>query len=156
VDNNADFSSPVLNKSGITASSRTLGTLADGTYYWRVRVVDGAGNTSAWTAAWSFTVDIVTPSVPALLYPANGTVTSDTTPWLDWSDVTDATGVQYRLQVDNNADFSSPVVNKSGLTLSSRTLSTLASGTYYWRVMVVDGAGNASVWTSGWSFTVVM
>ena len=64
----------------------------------------------------SFTVDTIAPSVPTLVYPANGTVTTDTTPWLDWSDVTDATGVNYQLQVDNNADFSSPVVNKSGLT----------------------------------------
>ena len=84
-----------------------------------------------------------------------GRVTADNTPWLDWTDVTDATAVYYQLQVDDNADFSSPVVNKTKVTLSSTTLPVLADGVYYWRVRAVDAAGNASAWTSGWSFIVL-
>ena len=33
---------------------------ADGTYYWRVRAIDGAGNTSSWSAVNEFTVNTAT------------------------------------------------------------------------------------------------
>jgi hypothetical protein len=95
------------------------------------------------------------PPVPTLVYPVNGRVTNDDTPWLDWTDVTDDTQVHYQLQVDNDADFSSPAVNKTWVNLSSNTQSTLPDGVYYWRVRAVDAGGNPSAWTSGWSFTVV-
>jgi len=108
----------------------------------------------ATTADW--TVDTAVPPAPNLLSPANEASTSDTTPTFDWSDVTDASGVSYSLQVDDNADFSSPIISKEGLTESTYTLTkdeALSKGTYYWRVKAVDGAGNASGWTAPFSFT---
>jgi hypothetical protein len=90
-----------------------------------------------------------------LLSPANEVKTSDTTPIFDWSDVTDPSGVTYSLQVDDNADFSSPIVSKEGLTASTYTLTkdeALPKGTYYWRVEAVDGAGNTAGWTAPFSF----
>jgi len=108
----------------------------------------------ATTVSW--TVDTAPPSVPSLLSPANEVNTSDTTPIFDWSDVTDPSGVTYSLQVDDNADFSSPIVSKEGLTESTYTLTkdeALSKGTYYWRVKAVDGAGNAAGWTAPFSFT---
>jgi hypothetical protein len=92
--------------------------------------------------------------VPTLASPANGASTSDSTPFLDWSTVTAATTVQYGLQVDNNADFSSPVISKPLVKYSYVTLPTLSDGKYYWRVRAVDAAGNTSAWTSSWSFTI--
>ena len=57
--------------------------------------------------------------------------------------------------MDDNADFSSPLLVQSSLAVSEYTLTdVLPSGTYYWRVRAVDGAGNASGWTSVWSFVV--
>jgi len=108
----------------------------------------------ATTVSW--TVDTTVPPAPNLLSPTNEASTSDTTPTFDWSDVTDASGVSYSLQIDDNADFSSPIISKEGLTESTYTLTkdeALSKGTYYWRVEAVDGAGNASGWTAPFSFT---
>jgi hypothetical protein len=56
VDDNSDFSSPEINV--LTAvSSYTPGSgLADGTYIWRVREKDGAGDWSAWSDLWTITI----------------------------------------------------------------------------------------------------
>ncbi|MBM4462041.1 MAG: hypothetical protein FJ012_01735 [Chloroflexi bacterium] len=110
---------------------------------------------SATTASW--TVDTTPPSAPTLLTPANEARFSKKTPTLDWSDVTDASGVTYSLQIDDNADFSSPIISRQGLTGSTYTLTggeALSKGTYYWRVRAVDGAGNVSAWTAPFSFSV--
>jgi hypothetical protein len=159
VDNDAGFSSMLVNEAWVVSSSFTVtAALPDGVYYWRVSAVDAEANTSAWTASWSFavdTADTVVLSVPTLLSPANGASTGDRTPFLDWTTVTAATTVQYRLQVDDDAGFSSPLVSKAAVKWSYVTLNTLAMGKYYWRVSAVDAQGNMSAWTSGWSFTVV-
>jgi hypothetical protein len=154
VDNNSDFGSPEVDVSGLATSAYTTAALADGTYYWRVRAVDGVGNSSAWTAARYFTVDTIAPTMPQLLSPASGALTNDTTPDLDWADVSDTTGVTYSLQVSTVSTFSSTVVNVTGLTTSAYTTAVLAAGTKYWRVKAIDGAGNDSGWSSAWNFTI--
>ena len=156
VDNNADFSSPAVSKTWVSYSYYTMTTsLSKGTYYWRVRSVDANGKMSAWTEPWSFTVATVAPAAPTLVSPSNGAVITDHTPYLDWSKVTASSTVHYQLQVDNNADFSSPSVNKTWVSYSYYTVSTsLSHGTYYWRVRAVDASGNKSDWTTAWSFRV--
>ena len=86
---------------------------------------------------------------------SKGASTTDHTPYLDWSKVTAGSTVHYQVQVDNNADFSSPAVNKTWVSYSYYYVTTsLSHTTYYWRVRAVDAAGNKSAWTSGWSFRV--
>ena len=153
VDNNADFSSPVVSKTWVSYSYYTVTTsLSFSTYYWRVRSVDADGNLSAWTAPWSFRVAV---AVPALVSPAAGAVVTDHTPYLDWSKVSASSTVHYRLQVDNDADFSSPVASKTWISYSYYTVAaSLSHGKYYWRVRAVDASGNMSAWTAPRSFTV--
>jgi predicted phage tail protein len=159
IDNNSDYASPEVNKAGLTIPGYTLTAgeaLPDGLYYWRVRAVDGAGNAGAWRSGWWVRVDTLAPIWPYRISPANGDLVTST-PTFDWADVSDLSGVTYELQTDDNADYSSPVLSKTSLTASGYTLTAgeaLPAGTYYWRVRVVDGAGNASVWRSGWSFVV--
>jgi hypothetical protein len=60
------FVSIVLEKSGLMFSTYELTSgeaLPAGTYYWRVRAVDGAGNVGSWSENWSFTVSVVPTSV---------------------------------------------------------------------------------------------
>jgi parallel beta-helix repeat protein len=145
----------VKEKIGLTSSAYTVssfGSLADGTYYWRVRAMDGAGNASAWTTSWAFKLDNTLPSMPVHLSPTSWKkINSSAT--LDWSDVSDASGVTYQIRLYNSSW--SLVKEKTGLTSSAYTVSSfgsLADGTYYWRVRAVDGAGNASAWTTSWAF----
>ncbi|MBI2933691.1 MAG: S8 family serine peptidase [Planctomycetes bacterium] len=162
VDNNADFSSPAIDASGLAASTFTpASALALGTYSWRVRAVDGAGSAGAWSAVRTLSIvapppDTTPPPAPVLASPSNGSSTSDTTPTFDWADVTDPSGVAYGIQVDNNADFSSPAIDASGLAGSTYTsASALALGTYSWRVRAVDGAGNAGAWSAVRTLSIV-
>ena len=150
VDKNNNFSSPEYSASSATSNMDITGA-TDGTYFWRVRTQDNAGNYSSWTGGSSFTVDITAPAVPAAL---TRTVTGSNAA-LDWADATDATsGVkQYEFQIDNNSDFSSN--EKSGtITASNTNVTGLADGNYYWRVRTQDNAGNYSSWTGGSNFTV--
>jgi PGF-pre-PGF domain-containing protein len=76
---------------------------------------------------------------------------------LDWSDVSDPSGVTYDLSIAEDAGFVSIALQKAGLTVSTYELTqaeALATGTYYWYVRAVDGAGNVGSWSENWSFTV--
>ena len=147
-------------ESGVTGSASHTWTQS-GTYAVRVKATDSKGNVSAWSPSLSVviagavTVDTVASPVPTLLSPANGAHTNDSTPFLDWRTVTDTTAVHYQLQVDNNADFSSPAISETWITPSQYTVtSALSNGVYYWRVRAVDVAGNVSAWTASRSFAV--
>lgn len=74
IDNSGStFPSPEVIQSGLTTSAFTpAGSLAAGTYSWRVRATDAAGNVGAWSEV--FTVTITVP--PGTIA---GTVTSQTT-----------------------------------------------------------------------------
>ncbi len=50
VNTRPDFTTPFINEEGLTSTTFTSGKLALGTYYWRVKAVDGAYNESAWSA----------------------------------------------------------------------------------------------------------
>ncbi|MFC1994390.1 PGF-pre-PGF domain-containing protein [Chloroflexota bacterium] len=156
-DTSAAFGSLVVDQAALGTSTYTTGVLPDGTYYWQARAVDSATptNAGAWTAARSFTIDATAPAVPALLLPADASSDTDTTPTLDWADVTDPNGVTYYLDVDDtDATFGSLVVNDTTLAVSTYTTGVLPDGTYYWRVLAIDNLTNASAWTTPWSFTV--
>ncbi len=143
--------------SGVSASSGHAWA-QPGTFAVRARATDSRGSSSAWSPALSVTIaggaaGGAAPPVPTLLSPADGAVISGTSCPLDWSTVTGSTGILYGLQVDNNADFSSPMVNKT-LSASYYRLSSMPDGVFYWRVKAVDEAGSASAWTAGRSFNM--
>ena len=60
VDNNSDFSSPEWNSGDTyvasTSTTMSAGILVSGTYYWRVRYKDSAGNWSPYSSSFSFTL----------------------------------------------------------------------------------------------------
>ena len=151
VDNNSDFSSPFYNQAGLTATEQAVSGLANGTtYYWRVNASNASG-TSAYSSIWSFATLPAIPSPPILASPANGAINQPTSLTLDWNASTGATS--YRLQVDNNSDFSSPYYNQAGLTATEQAVSGLANGTtYHWRVNATN-SGGTSAYSSVWSFT---
>ena len=99
------------------------------------------------------------PSALVLLSPSNGTTIADLQPSFDWSDG-EFPGLKYHLQIDDNADYTSPIVDlstaASGLTSSNYSLTSnlpADTTTYYWRVRTgFDSDGFLGSWFTG-SFT---
>ncbi len=156
---NQEFTSPFLEKKGVVNPEYTLQpgeSLSDGSFWWRVKAVDGAGNQSLWASSLGITIDTKASESPAIVSPLRGAMVFRSTPKLDWSDVMDPSGIIYVLEIHKSADFASLILKKEGLTTSQYVLSqgeALEPGIYFWRVKTVDGAGNSSGWASA-SFTL--
>ncbi len=105
------------------------------------------------TATSTFTMESQAPPMPMPLLPKL-TSTAEAEAHFDWEDVTDPSGVSYTLQVASDADFTTIVLEKEGLSHSEYTVaeeekleSTEKEAPYYWRVKAVDGTSNESEWT---------
>lgn len=123
-----------------------------------LRVTDSNGR----QATDSITVDVFAaappPPPPAafnLLDPTNDEFVATLLPTLDWSDSSGQDN--YLLTIDDNADFSSPIVNNLSVLGSSIQLSpgTVADNTrYYWKVVAVNAFGNTASTPASTSFRV--
>jgi hypothetical protein len=103
------------------------------------------------TVASTFTMESEAPPVPVPLLPeVAGTAEAEA--YFDWEDVTDPSGVSYILQVASDADFTTIVLEKEGLSHSEYTvteeerLEPTEKEAYFWRVKAVDSASNESEW----------
>ena len=115
-----------------------------------IKAIDAQNNTGNVT----FTIDVTPPAEPKLASPMDGErigFTGNVVTTFKWAAVTSLNApVTYNLQVDNNPDFASPILEKDGLDTNSYTLSqseALPMGTYYWRVQSIDAASNQSPWS---------
>ena len=154
LDSNSGFEHPILDEATLENSDYSLpSTFSDCTYYWRVRAGNVLGNWSGWSEIWSLTIDTQGPDAPMLSSPVNASSQNDNTPSFDWSDVSDAS--LFELQVDNNSNFESPLVNQANLTMSDYTsISSFSDGTYYWHVRGRDSLENWGDWSETWSVTI--
>jgi Zn-dependent metalloprotease len=127
------------------------------TLFWRVKAV--GTYPSNWSQVRRFKTGNAA-STPALIVPAiNSVVTTPLT--LTWNKVSLPKGVvfgHYQVQVDDNSDFSSPLVDDSSVTNingASLTVSpALTSGTqYYWRIQAWSSKANYSNWSPTRVFT---
>jgi len=141
------------------------------TYYWKVRAITLENDTAFSIETRSFSVD-ASPTAPVDISPPNGTDMSmfDYLVWLEGGDPDPGDQVSYQLQIDDNADFSSPEVDQSGIdenTLAKEgtkafpnalavQLSPLTEhdnlkddSLYFWRVRTMDNHGGVSAYTSG-------
>jgi hypothetical protein len=143
---------------GTGTSSWQPASLADGTYYWRARAQDTAGNQSAWSATSSFTLDVQPPNAPALgavaawtnLTPSLSATFSDPDAW-------DTGTLSFQL-CTTSACTSVLQSHTSASTANGATAAwtptSLADGTYYFRARAQDSGGNQSSWSSASSFDV--
>ncbi len=157
VDNNSDFSSPEILETGITASNFTAtSALADGTYYWKVRAVDAAGNNGSYSTVSSFTIstvpaDATPPTLSAISdspdpFSPNGDGNRDTSTITFTSD--EAGLYTIMILTPSNG----PVQNLTGTLVAGvnnaiwdglKYDSTLApDGLYKYNILAQDAAGN--------------
>jgi extracellular elastinolytic metalloproteinase len=82
-------------------------------------------------------VVIANPGPPSLLTPTNSTTTTTTQPNFTWAAAGAAT--QYRIEIDDDPAFGSPVVDEIVAATSFVPAAPLADDTlYYWRVSVAN------------------
>jgi uncharacterized repeat protein (TIGR01451 family) len=127
--------------------------LADGVWYWRVRVEQPAP-VSAYSEAQTFTKQWATPdNAPALLAPADGaTLEFYAWPAFSWAPVMGA--ASYRFQIATSADgFAAPRYSQVTLAPAHQPAAKLPNGLYYWRVIPLDAAGRDGTPSTVRSFT---
>jgi hypothetical protein len=123
------------------------------TYYWRVRSYGAAYGLSGFSGICSFKTGNP-PSIPLLVSPRNGALTTDYTPRLDWSTSTAPVGAPfwlYELEVWTDSDFGEsfflvyvwPAINSEFTVPSDLDPNTI----YYWRVCSVNDFGHYSAWS---------
>ena len=149
----SSFATFVINETGLINPTKSLTGLSQGTtYYWRINATNTSG-TSQWSPAYSFSTvaaPVILPTAPTLISPANLSTAQLTSPTLSWSAVNGT--INYGLQISTNANFSTTIVNLTGLTTLNTLVSGLTAGTtYYWRVNASNSAG-AGPWSAVFSF----
>jgi hypothetical protein len=121
-----------------------------------VTASDASGNTIRVTVE----VESSPPSAPTLATPADQSRIGrfgPERPAFTWSEVSDLSGVTYTLQVFADEAFTGQVVKKEGLGEATYELAeeeALGRGSYFWRVMAIDGASNESSWSQTFTLTV--
>ncbi len=105
-------------------------------------------STMSWPADSSETFIRQLPS-PDLVSPADGTITTNSTVYFNWTNVSGA--VNYTIKIDNSPNMLSPEYNN---TWTDRNYTwTSQQGIWYWRVSSIDAGGGASDSTI-WKLTV--
>jgi hypothetical protein len=135
-------------------------TIPNGTYWWRVRATNAAGDVSKWTVPrsfrklWNLQPSLQKPSSgSALTFPGKPVV-------LGWSGVPGA--AHYLVSVASDPALGSLVFRYSNqddpkgppnvAATSAAITAALAPGSYYWSVTPVDAEGNRGVSTQVASF----
>ncbi len=129
----------------------TTGTI----YYWRVRGLNISNQPGPWSAVRKFVVDTVAPVAPNLTLPAANAIIPTSKPAFTWAAVAGAVG--YLVDVtDVSCNFAPPanITNATTAITTFTPASSLAQGTYCWRVQSVDAAGNVGAESSPRSFTI--
>lgn len=129
----------------------------DSTYYWRVRSNNVCGQ-SSWSAIWSFSTPACQlPAPPSVAGPADGAVTSSTTPNLSWEAIQFATS--YHVWVCSDSSCSDVVTSRTvssqppQLTYSWQVSPELAGNTQYWWQVASWNHCKVKVWNQVRSFT---
>jgi hypothetical protein len=118
-------------------------------YYWRVSATN-TGGTSNYSSSWNFTTIVDTPVVVELKLPLNNSTENKQPLNLSWD--SSKLAASYKLQVSTDSNFTTTMIDTSGLTDTTFTLTTLSNLTkYYWRVKAINEGGE-SQWSEVWNF----
>ena len=158
VSTNADLSNPVIDERSLTAATFTPAATASfptsATFYWAVTAVNEGGTLAASNNTFSFTTeDQPLPGSFSAVQPSDGVSGASWNPFFSWSPSFEANS--YTIKVSENANLSSPLINESGITGTSYTVtnSLNANTTYYWSVSADNNSGSTSISEGTLNFT---
>jgi len=135
-------------------------TSGDGTYGWNAVAIGGGSieNDPPPGGTPPEAAPLILDTTPTLIAPDNDSWTNDNTPTFEWGSVISPDNATYQIQIDDDADFISPVYFAVGLVENYHTLpdeNALAAGTYFWRVRAVDNEENAGNWSTVWKLFII-
>lgn len=154
VSTSSDLTNPVINKSGITASSITLnaGDLNENTtYYWHIITSQTGKEDAASDVAQFATAEFDAISPLSLSSPVNGaTVPDEASITFSWKGVD---GASYKLEIASDAAFEQTVLSQTTTATSATVdMSKLRyNGTYYWRITATKTSYKPTA-TLAWTF----
>jgi hypothetical protein len=121
------------------------------THYLEVKAIDYLGNTAYDNE--TFIVHAQVSEHPTLAQPADGSYLSYK-PILVWNPAGEHTN--YYLELDDNIDFSSPLISQpvTGTTFDTISVGLADNVPYYWHVAVVYTGGTIGQWSDTWWFTI--
>jgi hypothetical protein len=153
------FGSPVIDVKGTRQNTYTwTGTLANGLYYWRVRVNRYGSISNDWTTPLTFNLSLPAPT--GLTHLPSGVV--GRAPTLCWTPLIISSGGtpvfaawKYRVQVSKDPGFSASLIYDTIDTEQScwTPIKGFADGEYYWRVAAMDGYGKLGNYSTAQTFT---
>lgn len=92
---------------------------------------------------------------PFLTSPANGSYTSDKTPWFQWQAVGYYdTAVGFTLQIASDSNFAVVETTITGIAATSYQADSMANGGYFWRVKGFNSSGDSSLYSRRFSFGI--
>lgn len=166
VATDSSFTAPVFTDGPLISASYSLPNRPVGIYYWRVSV---NGAQLPGRLARTFTVTLAPPTAPFLQTTgaqpgavANGGVTTDTTPFFDWSVPTNwvsppgGSTITYELELSTNSTFTQIIDAVTGISADNYTWPTplIPGRTYYWRVRAVTNLGVQGTYSAVYRFTL--
>ena len=144
-----DFSTPIYDQF-YAYSEYTIPGLGEDVYYWRVRA-RFSGEFGPWSETSHFFIGAPTAAT-VLLEPIDNEKIENLTNTITFHWHNDLNPDLFTLQIDDDIDFSSPlVVEKTADSEFTFCSSDLPDGTYYWRVCGMTIA--AWPWSETWSYT---
>ncbi len=149
--------SPISNTETSASESKLISLVKGKAYYWRIKATDSKSAASAYSPVMQFLtegdgVSNHIPFAPSLISPILNSEIVGTSTVLSWlaSDV-DGDPLTYDVYLDTNTEPITKVAeNQSATTYNATGLA--ASSTYYFKVVVKDDKGAASI-GQVWSFT---
>lgn len=154
VSANSNFTSPVIDKSGLTTNSATVDIVDLGenkTYYWKV-ITSQANKEDTSSDSETFkTAEYPQLGAATLTTPANGSQVADlSTVTFKWNAIS---GASYQFQVASDKAFAN-ILQSQDVTTNQATVAMSAlkyNSTYYWRV-IASSKGYKSSTSAVWSF----
>jgi len=158
VDDASSFGAPLIFAATTTPSQLSVGSLPNGTLFWRVRAFNADGVGGPVSAVRTVRVGSTAPPSgalpsPSLVLPANDArFRPGQQIVFDWGEVAGA--ATYTIQIDDSQSFSAPLTVGQTLAFSQFATSSLPSRRMWWRVRANDGAGVAGTWSAARRFEV--